>query len=143
MTETPYNPTDSELYCDWIDHKGEPQHADFTEIMLAKLLIDDVLFVGDFNTGPFFVSDKPSPESTACVWINCNDLFSWGCADCEPLSAQEIPAFFKEYKKDPRNASTRWCCRKRNLQPQRPIIEQMKKDGEWDEEFENIGKNAE
>lgn len=142
MTKTPYNPPDEELYYDWVDHKGIPQHANFTDKMLAKLLIDDVLFVGDFNSGPFFTNETQD-KSTACVWVNCNDVFSWGCADVENLPESEIPALFAECKKDPKWGSTKWCAKKRNQQPQKPIIEQMKKEGVWDEEMENLGKNNE
>ena len=62
--------------------------------------------------------------------VNCSDLFMWGCADSEPLTAADLPelrraaedlrqlkpgACFEVY------ALELWCCRKRGYRPQLPV----------------------
>ena len=37
--------------------------------------------------------------------------------------------------------STKFACWKRNLQPQKPVIDDMKKDGVWDDFMEAFPKN--
>ena len=144
LKDTEFNPTDEEIFFFWEDKDGNTHEGCVETTILAKLLVDGVLFVGDFNSGPFFENNKVQPKDiTACVWVNCNDLFAWACADCEPITMRELPELYKFYKADPKWGTTKWCCRKRNLQPQRPVIESMKKDGVWDEMMENLEKNKE
>lgn len=59
----------------------------------------------------------------ATFFINCNDLFFWGCADCEEVAADDIDALDQAYK-DAATAGTEgqgdivYCCRKRKMRPQ-------------------------
>ena len=32
------------------------------------------------------------------IWVNCNDTFAWGCADCEDLTIENLPAFEQAIK---------------------------------------------
>lgn len=56
--------------------------------------------------------------------LNCNDLFVWGCADCEPVTASDVPeirlaiADLKSQGDDPENAGLLWVARKRKCRPQ-------------------------
>jgi len=138
--DTKFEPRDDEVFFSWEDSKGVKHSDIMEEIILAKLLLDGILFVGDFNTGPFFENDKP--ESTTCVWVNCNDVFAWACADCEPITTAELPELYKMHKSDTSWGSIKWCCKKRNLQPQDPMIDMMKEQGAWDEMMKSLPKNT-
>lgn len=63
--------------------------------------------------------------------VNCNDLFVWGCADCETLTVDDIEALEATYaecleldkgheRKDETcdSAHLLWCARKRGIRPQ-------------------------
>lgn len=57
--------------------------------------------------------------------VNCNDLFAWGCADCETLTAENIELLEQSYK-DAAAVSEHgeiygallFCCRSRQMRPQ-------------------------
>ncbi len=108
------------------------------EYALSKLLEDDVLFANEFE---FFYPDKKSGGTTTILFINCNDLFYWGCADAENLPYDEIPKLYKMHMANP-NGSLIWCCFKRNLQPQEPIVKRWKELGIWTPELEALPKPA-
>ncbi|HEY6020205.1 MAG TPA: hypothetical protein VIY48_09975 [Candidatus Paceibacterota bacterium] len=75
--------------------------------------------------------------------LNVNDMFCWGCADAEQVRETEIAEVYAAWKADPGWGLVKWAARKRNLQPQRPVIELMKKHGSWDDVMEGLGKNRE
>ena len=60
-------------------------------------------------------------------FINCNDLFWWGTADCEPFTVADIPDMDKAIA-DVKAAGglegfygpELWVCRKRGMRPQTP-----------------------
>ena len=126
MNESPIFEIDGEEHCYETKAIGE--------IMLA----DNTLFLGGIS-GPFWENDND--KQAAAIFVNCSDVFMWGCADAEPLACHEIGDFYKAWKKGP-DAVTKWACKKRNLQPQAPIREQMKKDGSWDDEMKALTKNS-
>lgn len=73
---------------------------------------------------------------------NCNDLFFWACADAEPVSLEDLDEYYdacydKKGKPIPYGNDI-WCCRKRNMQPQKPIRDRMKKAGYWTDELESM-----
>lgn len=96
---------------DWFNSLSEE-----TKQLLPNLLDNGTLWL-------HFDGDQVTME------VNCNDLFYWGCADSEDITIEELPALARE-------GSTLWCCKKRNLRPQVPIVKRMKESGEWTEEFE-------
>jgi hypothetical protein len=139
-----YNPTYEELFFRYKEDEETPveecpEHA----LILAKLLADELMFVGNIDTGPFFKSCSNPPDSTVCAWLNCNDLFAWGCADMEPVLMNELPDLYKAHMEDDKWGSVKWCCKHRNLKPQKPIRERMKEAGVWDEEMESLEDNFE
>lgn len=75
------------------------------------------------------------------VAVICNDIFAWGCADAEPITDAEIGNLFLEVYKSRMWGAVIWCAKKRNEKPQRPVIEQMKKDGVWTDELEALPPN--
>ncbi len=100
------------------------------ELAIAYLLKNKVLFC----------NNAKDPE-TICLYVNCSDVFAWGCSDAENITTDEILYLYKEVKKNPRWGSTIWVCLKRNEQPQDPIVADMKKEGFWTEQLESLPKN--
>lgn len=138
---TVFYPVDGEEYCD-------------EEKALAILLAEGVLFAngrqyvetGWRSTTP--PSNRLAPDGsqtiqgeTVVLFVLCNDIFAWGCADAECLPHSEIGALYRMWATDHKWGSAKWCALRRNGQPQRPIIEAMKKDGAWDEAMEGLPAN--
>ena len=67
------------------------------------------------------------------LWINCNDLFYWACADLEEITPDNIE-LLEQSLKDVDEAEDRrysvygpqlFCCRFRKMRPQRPFYRGM------------------
>lgn len=108
------------------------------EAALAILLGEGRLFC---NSRVYLEENGDKADETVVLFVNCNDLFAWGCADAESLTRDEIEEVYKAWKADPSWGIDKWCCRKRRQQPQDPVIEQMKEAGVWDEDMEKLPKN--
>lgn len=57
------------------------------------------------------------------MMVNCNDLFFWGCADCEEITPEDIDALEKAIADakavdDGGNGHLLWVARKRGMRPQ-------------------------
>lgn len=132
----------------FFDIKGQ-EYCD-EERALAQLLLDGVLFCNERETvdfewivkdGKIDSIDKNKMEigdSTTVLFVNCNDLFWWGTADAEALPNDEIGRLYKMHMANKTWGSSKWCCLRRKLRPQVPIVEMMKKDGFWDAELEAL-----
>lgn len=110
------------------------------ELALSILLKDDVIF----SNHRFYsmTKDGISDGKTTVLFVNCNDIFAWACADGEDLPHSEIGNLYKMRKSVPGNwGSAKWCCIRRNEKPQRPVQEMMKKSGAWDETLEKLPEN--
>lgn len=125
---------ESEIY-----YKGENDYVFIDENKaLACLLNADVCFLNNL---------KVRNEWTTCVYVIANDVFAWGCADAECISNSdgdensEIYSLYKLWKENNDWGAIKWLCLKRNEQPQKPIIESMKKDGYWDDTLEKLPPN--
>lgn len=66
-----------------------------------------------------YVAGSPTPS----LYINCNDLFVWACADAEEILLEEIPGLQECLKLSPRFGELLWCARKRKTKPQKPYYE--------------------
>ena len=55
------------------------------------------------------------------LYVNCNDLFYWACADSEDFELADLDDFKQAYKDSPGNGNLLWCCRKRKMRPQKPF----------------------
>jgi len=119
------------------------------ELALSILLKEGILFansrkfvgikfVPDNSKKEFHCEDGEIKEETIVLFVICNDLFAWGTADGENITLEEIPNLYKSWANDKHWGVSKWCCKKRNLKPQKPIIEDMKKDGVWDSEMEKL-----
>ncbi len=112
-------------------------------LALACLLADGQL--GLNNADISWIKDKKI--YTTCVFVLCSDIFAWGCADAEQLvfndyeNPSEIIELYKLWKENNRWGSTKWCCLKRNEQPQKPVKDKMIKENYWDETLEVLPEN--
>lgn len=107
------------------------------ELALHLLLRDEVLFA---NERDYYYNGERA-GSTIVFFVRCNDLFYWACGDSEDLPFTEIGALFKRHRDDPRWGVSKWCCVRRQMQPQAPIRRKMKEAGVWDEEMESLPLN--
>jgi len=74
------------------------------------------------------------------ILVGCNDMFA-GCADAEDLPFEEIPKLYALWEQKKGDGVIKWVCLRRNEQPQKPIKEQMIKDGTWDDDLEKLPVN--
>lgn len=116
-------------------YEGEMQCED--DIALAFLFSQDYCLM----VGSFFEPKEGEDTQPAAIMVLANDVFAWACADYEPLTVGQIPVLYMMVKLDPKWGSVKWCCMQRNMQPQRPMLVDIKKAGSWDEEFEALDKN--
>jgi hypothetical protein len=103
------------------------EYCDETLALAALLLADHILV--------FKNEDK-----TLSLHVNCSDLFAWACADSEPLLFDDLPILYK--LRNEKWGISKWCCKKRNEKPQKPIEDEMKLEGVWDEEMEALPENT-
>lgn len=109
--------------------------------MIVHMLLDETLWTREahyvFNKGSKF---EDSGEGIV-VFVNCNDVFAWGCADAEELPHDEVVNLFMEWHKSNRWGPVRWVCFRRNEKPQAPVARDMKAAGAWDERMEALPDN--
>lgn len=118
--------------CEWHDE----------DKMIAHMLLGGDLWTREASA----TINKGSPyecshDESTCVYVNCNDLFAWGCADAEPLPHDEVVPLFMLWHENARWGSTKWCCFRRNEQPQAPIARDMKAAGVWCGRMEALPEN--
>lgn len=100
-----------------------------------------VLQTYDFNTGETtWLVNKDGEVKT---YVDCSDLFMWGCADLEEVGLEDISLLEKSLQ-DAKNANLKtyagwlYCARKRNLQP---MGARHKQHPEMKMLFENLREN--
>jgi len=119
----------------WFDeNKTEPNE----EAMISKLLDDLILFP---NTRKYICISGAPKKDTIVLFVNCNDVFAWGCGDAEPITLDEIVDLFRLYELNPHCAVVQWVCVKRNEKPQAPIIKFLKEKNRWNDILENLPEN--
>lgn len=84
-----------------------------------------------------FVDGPPQPE-TIVLFVNCNDVFAWACADAEPIMLSELRALYDRWRANRSWGAIQWCCLKRGVRPQAPVLKDMKAAGMWDEALEAL-----
>ncbi len=110
----------------WLDaNDDEPELYD----MIAALI----------STGEFYISDDD--DNILKCWVNCSDVFAWGCADAENILPNEIRDLFFMVIEDNKWGATKWSCIKRNERPQIPIEKDMKLDNAWCDKMEALPLN--
>ncbi len=107
------------------------------EDMLAKLLLDEVVFA---NSRDYYYKGEMDGH-TVVLFVNCNDVFAWACADSEDIAYDDITALFEAHMKDKRFGSDKWCCQRRQQKPQAPLEKMMREAGSWDDKMEQLPAN--
>lgn len=107
------------------------------EMALARLLIDEAIFC---NSRDYLFDGKKSGHSTL-LFVVCNDIFSWGCADAEDLPLDKIEELYNMHMADRKWGAAKWCCKQRKEKPQNPVAEAMKKDGSWEPWMDELAPN--
>lgn len=51
-------------------------------------------------------------------FINCNDVFMWGCSDCEQITPENIEILRSSYEDCEENGAELFCSRVRHMRPQ-------------------------
>ena len=67
-------------------------------------------------------------DKNPSLWILCNDLFFWACADGEDFELSDLPDLEKALLDSPTHGDLLWCCRKRKMRPQKPYYKYIKKE---------------
>lgn len=83
------------------------------------------------------------------VMIHCNDIFTWGCADAEVLTEQNIDLLEQTFAECKEKfgvwgnlwAATLFCARSRKMRPQGAVYRHI--DPEWHELFDACGPERE
>lgn len=113
------------------------KHYNEDEI-IALFLQKGTLFT---NTRRYLCMDGSEQPETIVVFLNCNDTFAWACADDECITEEEITELYEMYLVDSKWYDTKWACKKRNMQPQKPFADMMKEADAWDDMMEALPKN--
>lgn len=118
----------------WSFEGSSKKYCEENEALVFLFDQEFCLMVGNFIV-------PGTDTSQVKISVLANDVFMWACADAEPLTMDQIPILYMMVKLDPKWGSIKWCCLQRNMQPQAPMLRDIKKDGSWDEEFELLEKN--
>jgi hypothetical protein len=99
------------------------------EFGLAHLLINGVIFV----TNHWWEDDWcEEAKKTTGLFVNCNDLFAWGCSDDEEIEVKELRQLYDLWIDDPIYGSDIWCILKRKQEPQEPIFDRIQENTKYD-----------
>ncbi len=60
-------------------------------------------------------------------FVNCNDVFFWGCADAEPISAETLDDLEKALKETELDGCNLYCARRREMRPQGALYKYLEK----------------
>jgi hypothetical protein len=75
---------------------------------------------------------------TVSMYINCNDVFAQGAADCEVIEEGDLRLLSDCMVKYGDYGSVAWCALKRKQKPIKQVIDTMKFEGIWTKEMEGI-----
>lgn len=103
---------------------GEPD----IDGMIIILLHYGIFFTNNY----WWKKDWPEDaQKVTSLNVNCSDVFVWGCADAEEVEYDEIPKLFDYWEKDNIFGVDVWCIKKRNMMPQKPVYDDIMKEGIW------------
>lgn len=115
----------------YIDENGQEEFND--ELALSKLLEEDVLFCNDIKDA--------DGNWNIILYLNCSDVFAWGCSDAESLGTSDITTLYKLWEQNHSYGPVKFACLKRKQKPQKPVLNALKENGLWDEEMESLNEN--
>lgn len=111
---------------------------------LALLLANEVIFPNShwwkkkgasWPHGKVIEPPNPWPDDAAeaaTLFVNCNDVFAWGCADADDLPMSEVENLYRMWRKDPLWGAAVWCIKRTRTWPQGPVERDIRKAGIWD-----------
>ena len=105
------------------------------EAMVARLLDEDILFVG---SRPYYCSfEKKVVEETLVLFILINDVFV-PASDGESITSEQLPDLFRLFEQKDTDGIIEWVALKRGQQPRKRTKERMVKAGTWTDEMEKL-----
>ncbi len=113
----------------WAADRGQEPYEFIYEKALKLLLVADIIEVFEGDDGNIRIN------------VNCNDVFAWALADSQPLTYDGIEQLWNMFNIEGHWGITKWCCIQRQSKPQLPVLNDMKKDGCWDETMEALPEN--
>ncbi|MCK9458540.1 MAG: hypothetical protein M0R80_02790 [Proteobacteria bacterium] len=129
----------SDMLDDWeSQHPSEKEESAIFDVGGEECCDEVVALKELLDTDQFLVFGNK--EGLVNIHINCSDVFAWACADSEPLMFDDLAAIYKI--KNEKWGIVKWCCKKRNQKPQKPVERDMKIDGAWDAEMEALPENT-
>jgi hypothetical protein len=120
---------------------GNDDYVFLDKEALLILLREEVCFFGSVWHPDKKMSDEGAFLAIG-VFVNCNDLFYWACADAERIGHSEVEDLYRQHLADKQWGAWIWCCKHRKLQPQEPVKKDMIKAGAWTDELEALPKPA-
>lgn len=114
----------------------DPDDLDTADMLAEMLRVPGLLFVAGQN-GPFFY-ESDGDKAPAAIFVNCNDLFAWACADAEPLPMSEINNLYAMEREHRPHGASIWACLRRGMRPQGPVEKKMREAGAWTDEMEAL-----
>lgn len=106
--------------------------------MIIVLLINGLLFTNNFWWKENWPEDA---QKITSLNVLCSDVFCWGCADAEEIEYKEIPKLFEHWEKDHVFGVDIWCIKKRNMMPQKPVYDDIMKQGIWNLDEMRLDEN--
>lgn len=85
--------------------------------------------------------DIPEEGEGLVLHLNVSDMFMWGCSDWVMIEPEHIDGLYADCVNDPQWGSLRWEAVRRNVQPQKPVIEMIKSTDKWDKVFQSLRTN--
>ena len=138
---------------DFVSEYGGNKKMFHLDKAVAYLLTEGVLFLNNrpYIENPWDPKEKHMlGESTTVIFLNTSDVFVWGVADGDSITGSDkadietndMYRLLSYVLDDKKWGSIKYACWKHNLQPQKPIIRDMKKDGAWDDFMESLPEQA-
>ena len=134
---------------DFVIKYGDDKKIFNLEKALSYLLAERKLFS---NTRPYIENPWDPKENhvvcspTTVLFVNTSDIFAWGVADGDSITGSDeadietndVYRLLSYVLDDSGWGVIKYACWKQQLQPQNPIIRDMKKDGVWDDFMESL-----
>lgn len=129
-----YTVTENDVY--WIMKWDTTKYPDMPENelifqenpALAILLLTENVILNEF----WWKKDWPEEaKKKFAIALNINDIFCWGCSDAENLNYEDLQDVYDHYLKDKTWGTAVWACKRRNMLPQKPVYDEIMKQGIW------------
>ncbi len=119
---------------EWLEKHPDDKHGAMWSKTLAVLLDS-----GAVHLNRFWWKEEWPEEARQMMglFVNCNDIFAWGCADSEDMLFADLYDVYRHWRKDPSWGAAVWCMKRRKEMPQEPVAKYIRDGGVWD--IDNMG----